>query len=141
MVDLHSTLEKRNSVSWAGIGEDLCPTEAVGTQSLNRGCRRLDELGVVFFDRDRRFADALPELARNLAQHIEHVFFSGCLRLLFIQHISALAVFRAQPQNVSVAKARNRALEDNGACRSLADFPRDLRRQSSAGRPIMRSTF
>jgi hypothetical protein len=46
----------------------------------------------VLFDRSQRFADPLPELARNLAQGIQDFFFSGCLRLFLIEDVSGAAI-------------------------------------------------
>src|SRR4051794_6644877 len=76
--------------------------------------------------RGQRFADPGSEFTGNLTEGAQDVFLPGCLRLLFIEDVSGAAVPRAQAHNVLAAEAGNRAIEDGGACGSLADFPGEL---------------
>ena len=83
----------------------------------------------MLFHRAQRFADPGSEFARDLTERVQDIFSPRHLHLLLIDSVSSVAVPRAQAQDILASKAGDRAFQNHGACRSLADLLRHIRRQ------------
>ena len=76
-----------------------------------------------FSTRGERFADSGSELHGDLTQGIQDIFFSRGLRLLHVEDVSGFAVLCAKSNYVLATQACDRALQDRGTSRTLADLP------------------
>lgn len=88
----------------------------------------------MFLDRGKRFADAGPESPGNLAESIQHVFFSCGLHLLLVKDVSSAARLGTKSDDILTPQAGDRASQDRRAAKALADVLRKLGRQSRVRR-------
>src|SRR6185295_349378 len=128
-------LRVRNRETWINLDRafeqrDRCRRaycairRAVRLQRVERGRAGLFERCRVLPHGRQRFADACPELRREPAEDVHHVFFPRCLELFLVEQIAGRAVLRAQAEDVLRAEARNRSPDDRGAPRAHADVAR-----------------
>jgi hypothetical protein len=122
-VDLSGVLEKRYNSGRTG-GKLKLPGRAVGFQSLKRWRCCLCERGIVLVHCTERFANAGSELTRNVAEDVQHIFFSCCLHLFLIENVSRSAIPCPQAQHVLATETCDRAFQDSGARRALTDKSR-----------------
>ncbi len=73
-----------------------------------------------------RLAQAGPDLSRNSGERTQDFFLLSCSRLLLCEDISATAIPGAQPQDVLISHARDRAFQNRGAAGTLANLPRNV---------------
>ena len=83
----------------------------------------------MLFHRSQRFAYPGSEFTRDLTESVQDIFSPRHLHLLLIDNVSRVAVPRAQAQYILASKAGDRAFQNHGTCRSLADLLSHFRSQ------------
>ena len=81
------------------------------------------------FHRRQRFAHSGSEFAHDLTESVQDIFSPRHLHLLLINRGARVAVPRTQAQDILASKAGDRAFQDHGTCRSLANLLSHARRQ------------
>ena len=121
-IDLDGAFEQRDR-RWRA---DRAIRRAVGLQRVERGGAGLLERCRVLPHGGQRFADACPELRRELAEDVQDVFFPRRLDLFLVEQVAGRAVLRAQAEDVLRAEARNRSPDHRGAAGADADVARHI---------------
>src|SRR6266567_503140 len=108
------------------IRVDQLPALAVRLQAFQRWRRSLGQRCVVFPHTREGLTNTSPELPCDLIERVQHLFFAGCLDLLFVNDIARSAIACAHCQYVLASNACDRDIQNRGASGPYANFTGDF---------------